>query len=137
MLSAWLAFRMTVPCEVRNKTRPGFCTHPVNGLLFGCGDHHWEKVLAWSRYLGTGVLARQLRLHNFPVLRFQASRQAVPDLVPVGVAMPPPDTVAVESGTTAAERQQVLLFYFTAISCVAAVVGTAASVAVTPRASMA
>jgi hypothetical protein len=128
MLCAWLAFRMTVDCDVKNKTRSGYCTHKVNGLLFGCGDHHWHKVLAWSRYLGAGLIARWLHLHNFPILRFQATRQAEPALVPAGAATSPTETVSVEGGAAAADRQQVLLFYVTAISCAATVVGAVATI---------
>lgn len=128
MFCAWMAFRMTVDCDVKNRTKSGYCTHKVNGLLFGCGDHHWDKVLGWSRYLGTGFLARWLHLGNFPMLRFQATPQAVPDLVLVGAAAKPQEAVEVQGGATADDRRQVLLFYFTAISCAAAVVGTIATI---------
>jgi hypothetical protein len=130
MLSAWLAFRVTVPCDVKNHTKPGFCTHPTRGLLFGCQDHGWEKVAAWSRYLGTGYLARRLHLHDFPILRFQATRQPAPEMAavaPDGLTIAAPVSVAPKR-VTPDESKQVALFYIAVISCVATVAGTAATI---------
>jgi hypothetical protein len=132
MLCGWLAFRMTVACDVKTKTKTktGYCTHQVNGLLFGCGDHHWDKVLAWSRYLGTGYLARWLHVYNFPVLRFQVAHQPAPKMVaviPDGTAAASHVPVESEPVTTG-ETKQVALFYIAVISCAATVAGTAATI---------
>ena len=130
MLSAWLAFRLTVPCDVKNRTKQGFCTHPTKGLLFGCQDHGWDKVLAWSRYLGTGHLARWLHLHDFPILRFQVARQPAPEMVsvaPDGATITAPVSAQTKR-LTSDESKQVALFYIAVISCVATVAGTAATI---------
>jgi hypothetical protein len=130
MASAWMAFRLTVDCDVKNYSKPGFCTHKVKGTLLGCGDHHWEKLAAWSRYLGTGYVARWLHLRYFPILRFQAVRERVPEMVavtPDGASIPA-DRPLETSPAPGDERRQVALFYFQAISCVATVAGVAATV---------
>lgn len=67
----WIAFRNTVYCDVKRRTRAGYCEHRIKGALFGCGDHYWDKVLAWSRYLGAGYIARKLHV-ELPTLRWQA-----------------------------------------------------------------
>jgi hypothetical protein len=130
MFCGWMAFRMTVTCDVKNTSKRGYCARQVRGLLFGCGTHHWAKLLAWLRYLGFGYLAKALRLRDFPVLRFQDRN---PRQAPVGVAATVRDSRAAElqEATDKAprgDRRQVLLFYFTAVACVATVVGTVAGV---------
>lgn len=77
MVSSWILFKNVVICDVNRRSRPGFCTRPVKGALFGCGDHHWEKVAAWSRYLGAGYAARTMRI-TLPILRWQAGDALAP-----------------------------------------------------------
>src|ERR1700733_363268 len=74
MFFGWLAFRNVVRCDVKKRSKPGYCTRPIKGALFGCGDHHWEKVLAWSRYIGMGYVARVLHT-DLPILRWQDSAE--------------------------------------------------------------
>ena len=62
MISCWMAFRVRTECGVRT-LRGGLCERPTRGILFGCRqNHHWEKVLSWSAYLGVAQLAAKLNL---------------------------------------------------------------------------
>ena len=96
MFFGWLAFRSVVICDVKNRTKAGFCPNPVRGALFGCGRHHWDKVLAWSRYLGTGVIARVLHA-QLPLLRWQAGGeqpQPIPQTGRLSYSQPTPNNSA-------------------------------------------
>jgi hypothetical protein len=62
----WMAFRVRTTCGVANR-RGGLCRRPTRGILFGCRkDHYWEKVFAWSRYVGVARLATKLKI-DLPV----------------------------------------------------------------------
>lgn len=81
MTFIWIAFRYVVYCDVNRKNKPGFCERRIKGALFGCNDHYWEKVIAWTRYLGTGYIARMMHI-TLPILRWQAGALPPPSLVP-------------------------------------------------------
>ena len=71
----WLALRSVVRCDVNIKTKPGkFCRNDITGVSFGCGAHYWHKPVAWSRYLGAGVIERVIPI-KLPILRWQAQKQ--------------------------------------------------------------
>lgn len=77
MISFWVLFRNVVICDVNRRSRPGFCERQIKGAFFGCGDHHWEKVAAWSRYLGTGYISKMMHI-DLPILRWQVGDVSVP-----------------------------------------------------------
>ena len=139
LICLWLAFRMTVKCDVKNHTKPGFCTRDHKGMLFGCQDHGWDKVFAWSRYLGVGYFLRWLNIEGFPIMRFQAQhvdRRATEALDPCSADLADQDVPelatlfgnASGADQTSSVDRQVVVFYMTAISTLATVVGTVATV---------
>jgi hypothetical protein len=139
MFFMWVAFRHVVRCDVKRKTKPGFCERQIKGALFGCNDHYWDKVLAWTRYLGAGYLARMLHI-TLPILRWQAGVAAPP--TPSSPSEPAP-RVAFASVSSSATRQepartqqvyspspaiQAISIYVALISVIATVAGLALSI---------
>jgi hypothetical protein len=47
----WLVMtKVPSHCGVQNKTKPGNCRNPIDGLFFGCGqakNHTWQRPLAF------------------------------------------------------------------------------------------
>jgi hypothetical protein len=117
----WIALRNTVNCDVNRRSKPEFCEHPVKGSLFGCGDHYWHKVLAWSRYLGTGYIARKLHV-ELPILRWQA-----------GVPPQPPKVVAFTRFASAIPKEAPMPYtpspFIQGVSIYMALAGSLATVA--------
>jgi hypothetical protein len=99
------------------------------GMLFGCDRHGWDKVMAWSRYLGAGYLARCLHLDTFPILRFQMPNDRQ---VRAFTSLTEPDLVARHTASkgnqpTVDINKQIVLYYVTIITAIATVVGTVAT----------
>lgn len=133
MFFGWLAFRGVVPCDVKNRSKPGFCTNPVKGALFGCGKHDWDKVLAWSRYLGLGVVARMLHI-QLPILRWQAAgdqpRPAMPRAGRLSYRQPAPSNPAnTDSEYTPSPFVQACNIYVGLVSGLATIAGLGLSIA--------
>lgn len=139
MVSAWILFRNVVRCDVKNRSKSGFCTHEIKGALFGCGEHHWDKVAAWSRYLGTGYIARLVHV-PLPYLRWQEGRVAPPQIGPRFAAPPregtvrlkqpaPTNSVKTEGTYTPSIRTQAASFYVTFFSGLATIAGLGLSIA--------
>lgn len=139
MVSAWILFRNVVYCDVKNRSKAGFCTHQIKGALFGCGEHQWDKVAAWSRYLGTGYIARLIHV-QLPYLRWQANRAAPVQFGPhfatssgagtMNLKQPAPAASVETQGTYSPSiRTQAASFYVTFVSGVATIAGLGLSIA--------
>jgi hypothetical protein len=142
MASAWILFRNVVVCDVKRRSRPGFCERRVKGALFGCKDHYWEKVAAWSRCFGAGYPARKMHV-SLPILRWQAETHSAPqsrrETSTSGMAMGADPAGAGNSATGDAPREakdftpsipmQATSFYITILSGAATIAGLALSIA--------
>jgi hypothetical protein len=142
MVSFWVLFKNVVICDVNRRSGSGFCTRRIKGAFFGCGDHHWEKVAAWSRYLGTGYVARKMHI-DLPILRWQAHNISVPQAglllghsearpgkATAEMRQPVPDPrVEVEETYTPSITVQATNFYITFLSGIATVAGLGLSIA--------
>jgi hypothetical protein len=139
LVLAWFAFQYRVSCDVKNATKPGFCNRSIRGALFGCGDHYWEKVWAWSRYLGTAQAARLVHV-DLPILRWQVTSHPEP---PHPVTLPPADTEAsfqMSSAPSAKIKEfspppalQALTLYVTLAGGLATIIGLIISIALIPK----
>ena len=140
MFFLWVAFSYVVRCDVKRRSKPGFCEREIRGVLFGCNDHYWDKALAWTRYLGLGRLARILHI-ELPILRWQTGRHAPGS--PSPIASQPIAQAAFASGGSATTGQgsvesnrtyspspalQALSLYIGLISGIASIVGLGLSI---------
>jgi hypothetical protein len=136
MFSTWMLFRNVVHCDVSNKSQPGFCGHRIKGALFGCNDHYWDKVIAWSRYLGTGYVARMMHI-PLPILRWQADAVSAPRTAAATtnpgateLGHPSPEgSMKAKETYTPSIPMQATNFYITVFSGVATIVGLGLSLA--------
>jgi hypothetical protein len=69
MFFAWVALRSRADCDVK-LVNGKYCSVNKKGILFGCGRHRTDKILAWLRYLGLGCIGRALHI-SIPILRWQ------------------------------------------------------------------
>jgi hypothetical protein len=127
MLFAWVAFRNVVYCDVNKSSKPGYCTRKVRGSLFGCDDHHWHKLIAWSRYLGTGYMAGKMHI-TLPILRWQAGELLLDRVAPRAQGRSMGDIDAKEVYNPA-PFVQALVIYITLLSGLATIAGFGLSIA--------
>jgi hypothetical protein len=136
MFSAWILFRNVVYCDVKRKNQPGFCERRIKGSLFGCQDHYWEKVVAWTRYLVTGYIARRIHV-SLPTLRWQADPVQTPKTWPLSpitangtteMRQPPPGDAKKVEEYAPSIFMQATNFYVTFFRCVATIAGLGLSI---------
>lgn len=117
VVSGWIAFRVRTTCGVAN-IRGGFCKRSTRGILFGCRkDHFWEKIFAWSRYLGAAYIADKMHV-TLPALAVPGEQPS--EGIPSQKGRKP---VTNYEGRSDGKRD-VAMFYLTLIQTLATIVGT-------------
>ena len=117
VVSGWIAFRVRTTCGVAN-IKGGFCKRSTRGILFGCRkDHFWEKIFAWSRYLGAAYIADKMHI-SLPALSAPSERPR--DDVP----SPRERETVTNHEACSHGKRDVAMFYLTIIQTLATIVGT-------------